>query len=392
MYKEEAFQVFKNSATKAGFLATAVGDENYNRVWSRDSAITALAILLHDYEALYPSIKASILTLGSQQNQTGIIPSNVAVDHHGNLQPSYGTLVGRVDAQTWWVIQSCLFILKTNDLELKEQLKGKIDKVLGLLDAWEFNARDLLYTPLGGNWADEYVLSGYTLYDNLLRFWALDLYAQCWPSETQIWHKMQRVRVAILSNFSIDHEVPTSATIHPRIQQELQQAQPAYMPACFDAAQYVMQWDAAAHGLALLLGFDCTRVASYVQQFQDAEKRLFVPSFWPVIQEEDQAWSLLEHQYNYAFKNKPYHFHNGGSWPVMSGILAMGFRNFVPQLSSQMASSYEQFLNKTDHMNFSEYISTNKLQPGGKTQMCFSAAGYLFMCATPAQIKSIFAK
>jgi hypothetical protein len=35
---------------------------------------------------------------------------------------------------------------------------------------WEFNNKGLLYVPLSGNWADEYITDGYVLYDQLLRF------------------------------------------------------------------------------------------------------------------------------------------------------------------------------------------------------------------------------
>lgn len=390
MYKEQAFEVLKNSSTEAGFLATAVGDENYNRVWSRDSAIAAVAILLHRNENLYPSIKASILTLAIQQNRQGMIPSNVSVDAEGNQQASFGTLVGRVDAQTWWVIQSCLYILVSDDHALKNQLKPQIFKVLDLLDAWEFNARNLIYTPLGGNWADEYVLSGYTLYDNLLRYWALILCQKCWPSEGYLSEKISNVRSAILFNFGIDQKAATPFTIHPRIYQDLQKNNPSYLPACFDAAQYSQQWDAAANGLALLLGFRTPKLNNYLQQFERPNQGLFVPSFWPVIQTKDPAWALLENQYNYSFKNEPYHFHNGGSWPVMSGLLAMGLQHTAPKINRQITETYEDFLKNEDEFRFSEYISTNDFKPCGKQQMCFSASGYLFMCATPAQINSIF--
>lgn len=389
MYKEQAFQVLKNSSTAAGFLATATGDENYNRVWSRDSAIAALAILLHEREELYPSVKASILTLAQRQNDQGLIPSNVAVAATENASVSYGTLVGRVDAQTWWLIQTCLYLSKTQDLELKTKLKAPAFQVLNLLDAWEFNARHLVYTPLGGNWADEYILSGYTLYDNLLRYWALKLCSSCWPEEQQLQQKIQLVRNAIEHNFC--STTPTSEqTLHPRIFQTLQKQQIPFLPACFDAAQYTLQWDAAANGLALLLGFEIPGLTAYIKKFESEQQQLFIPSFWPVIQKQDAAWALLENQYNYSFKNEPYQFHNGGSWPVMSGILAMGLQKQSTELARQIAQSYEQFLEQTDTFHFSEYISTNDFKPGGKQQMCFSASGYLFMCADRAQILAIF--
>lgn len=389
MYKEQALQVLKNSSTPAGFIATATGDENYNRVWSRDSAITALAILLHEREELYPAVKASILTLVQQQNAQGLIPSNVAVADSEYASVSYGTLVGRVDAQTWWLIQTCLYLSITQDLELKNELKAPAFQVLKLLDAWEFNARHLVYTPLGGNWADEYILSGYTLYDNLLRYWALKLCSSCWPEEQQLQQKIQFVRNAIEHNFC-STKLTSEQTLHPRIFKALQSAEIPFLPASFDAAQYTVQWDAAANGLALLLGFENPGLTAYIKKFETDNQQLFIPSFWPVIQRQDAAWALLENQYNYSFKNEPYQFHNGGSWPVMSGILSMGLQKRSTKLARQIGQSYEQFLEHSDQMHFSEFISTNDFKPGGKQQMCFSASGYLFMQASASQINTIF--
>jgi glycogen debranching enzyme len=169
MHRQQAIQVFAKSVHPLGFLAAAKAGENYERIWSRDSAITALAVLLSEETALYPAIKQSILTLGAQQKENGLLPSNVGLNQAGQFVVSYGTLVGRVDAQTWWVIQSCLYLRETQDVELAALLLPKIERTFSLLESWEFNNRHLVYTPLGGNWADEYILTGYTLYDNLLR-------------------------------------------------------------------------------------------------------------------------------------------------------------------------------------------------------------------------------
>ena len=38
-----------------------------------------------------------------------------------------------------------------------------VQRGLELLKAWEFNARGLIYMPLGGDWADEFVYHGYVL-------------------------------------------------------------------------------------------------------------------------------------------------------------------------------------------------------------------------------------
>lgn len=48
-----------------------------------------------------------------------------------------------------------------------------LEQVRFLLGAWEFNNRGLLYIPPTGDWADEYMQSGYLLYDQLLYLQAL---------------------------------------------------------------------------------------------------------------------------------------------------------------------------------------------------------------------------
>jgi hypothetical protein len=52
-------------------------------------------------------------------------------------------------------------------------------QMLTSFEAWEFNNKGLLYVPLSGNWADEYITDGYVLYDQLLRVWALKVTTIC---------------------------------------------------------------------------------------------------------------------------------------------------------------------------------------------------------------------
>lgn len=389
MYKQAAIDIFLKSTTPSGFLATAQGKENYDRVWSRDSAITALALFLTGATDCYPTIKQSILTLAEQQLENGLIPSNVKEGESTKKQVSYGTLVGRVDAQTWWIIQSCLYLKVVSDEALKTYLKPKLLKTLALLDAWEFNARHLIYTPLGGNWADEYMLSGYTLYDNCLRYLSLHLFLEVWPEQQDLSSKKQQVYKALQVNFTAQNE-PLELQIHARAKNEWLAGSPNFFPAAFDAAQYAPFWDAAANGLALLIGLDNKGIHRYLENVLADEQTKNVPAFWPVIRPAEPAWKLLEQQYNYEFKNVPFHFHNGGSWPVMTGILSLGLTASGQQfVATQLSKHYEQFLVETDQFAFSEYIAINEQKPGGKKAMCFSAAGYLLMQITPQQISTL---
>ena len=61
------------------------------------------------------------------------------------------------------------FAKLTNDISFAEEKLPQLKKCLSLLDSWEFNNRGFVYVPRSGDWADEYILEGYVLYDQLLR-------------------------------------------------------------------------------------------------------------------------------------------------------------------------------------------------------------------------------
>ena len=92
------------------------------------------------------------------------------------VEVSYGGLAGRVDAVTWFIIGVCQYAFYKKDEAFIQKYDSNIQKCLQLLEAWEFNNKHLLYVPLSGNCADEYITDGYVLYDQLLRVWALKSY------------------------------------------------------------------------------------------------------------------------------------------------------------------------------------------------------------------------
>ncbi len=151
-YRQEALEIIRKAITEEGLLASAQQRDNYARVWARDSMMTGFAGMLADDKTIVDALEWSILTLVGQQAENGQIPSNVI-----NGKASYGTHVGRTDATTWWVAMTCEYLLKYPNEELKQTLLPKIEKALSCLKTWEYNQRGLLYSPLGGNWADEYV-------------------------------------------------------------------------------------------------------------------------------------------------------------------------------------------------------------------------------------------
>ncbi len=360
-----------------GFVASPLLADNYQRVWSRDSAILALALLVDERDQYYPIIEKGILALGKQQSETGAIPSNISAQDNGD-KASFGSLVGRIDATTWWLIQTFLFVKATGRNELLEELHVPIDKAFQCLRTWELNERHLIYTPLGGNWADEYHQSGYTLYDNLLYYWALRLASENNWSEAII-DKKEQVKKSIIANFSLEQN-DSEYTIHSRARKEQFTDDCKHWPMSFAPNGYDFTFDLAAHALLGLLGFSKEMGKSYALSVAKKNGHFLLPAFHPTVYPGDKKWELLHHNNSYQFKNHPNQFHNGGAWPVMFGWYGMALTLCGHgKYSKQIFDNYASFLRQQKEPAFDEYIDPTNQKVGGVHELCFSVAGYLFL-------------
>lgn len=378
MILKKAVQTIHAAISDLGICATSVDAENYKRVWSRDATMTGVAGCIVNDETIIQAFIRSLNTLKNHQHQTGFIPSNV-----GEKKVSYGSLVGRVDATLWYIIGVGIVFKKTKNIAFWEQHKASLQKAIFLTETWEFNGRQLIFTPISGNWADEYPIQGYTLYDNCLRLWGYRLMQPFFP-ELIPQQKLKQIETAIKTNFWVaDH---TDAKYHPRLYQTtLADGKSRYFEAGFTPAQYYRMFDAAGNGLAMLLNLTTKNQVDAIEKeinsiFENLNHQL-VPAFWPTIKEGTHLWNELSLNYAYNFKNHPHHFHNGGIWPIMMGWLSMGFKmQGKEKLSNQISQQYDQIA-KQENYAFSEYIASDTFQSAGKTQMCYSASGAIFMHA-----------
>ena len=157
LYKD-ALALLHELITPYGFLASSIEADNYKRIWARDSIVCGIAGLWSEDEALIEGLSRSLQTLADYQHGTGMIPSNVLPTEE---DVSYGSLVGRIDATTWFILGACLYYKHTKNEAIWHQLKPAIEKARVYLKACEFNDRGWIYTPLSGNGADEYPIHGY---------------------------------------------------------------------------------------------------------------------------------------------------------------------------------------------------------------------------------------
>ena len=373
---QKAIALLHEVSTENGFLASAENTSNYKRVWARDGVICGLAALASGDEKLIATFKNTLETLAQHQHKMGTIPSNVFFSED-KIEVSYGGLAGRVDAVTWFVIGVCQYVYYTNDIAFLEKNKVAIEKCFALLDAWEFNNKHLLYVPLSGNWADEYITDGYVLYDQLLRIWALRSYNH-FAKETQLSEKIVNIKNQVEVNFQPN---TIGEKFHERAYNELDFK--GYMPCSFSPSGYKTNFDAFANLLAVILniGTDAMQnsILHHATTLASETKLGLVPAFWPPIFERDEHWNLLKNTCKYEFRNFPYEFHNGGSWSMVNGFLGLALLSKSETKKATTILNKIQGANALGDYSFYENFNTNTEAPNGVSFCAWSAAAEVLL-------------
>jgi GH15 family glucan-1,4-alpha-glucosidase len=372
----KAIELLQRCSTSDGFLASAENTSNYKRVWARDGVICGLAALASGDEKLIHTFEKTLETLANNQHKNGTIPSNFLVTEN-EIQVSYGGLAGRVDAVTWFVIGICQYAFYKKDTSFISKYDSNIQKCFRLLEAWEFNNQHLVYVPLSGNWADEYITDGYVLYDQLLRIWALRSY-NYFQKTKEINSKIQKIEHQIVVNFTPNELVPK---YHERAYNELQFK--GFMPCSFSPAGYKTQFDAFANALVLLLNIGSNDFQNEIlftfETIKNETDLKLIPAFWPPIQESDLDWNLLKNNCKYEFRNYPYEFHNGGSWSMVNGFYGLALlSNNQKENATQVLNSINK-ANETENYSFFENFNTKTSKPNGVAFCAWSAAATVFL-------------
>ena len=379
----KAIEVLMGASSENGIKASSELTDNYNRVWARDSAVAGLAILSNQIKELYLPLKSSILILQKAAAVNGQIPSNVSVNADGEMTGvSFGGPVGRTDAGFWWVILTLQFLHQQPEEELKSTAYHQANAIFKLADAWEFNHKNLMYVPMSSNWADEYVTHGYVLYDQILRYWALDLAGSFYNRED--WkEKASAIKIAIKQHYLLEGELTNSLYTEAQKKELVHFNLTHQFIASFSPGDRVERFDTWSAGLLLLLKIPSKESALKLEKatlviFEAAHQK-GIPAFYPLIQEDEPLFQFIKLNHSYNFKNFPGHFHNGGIWPVVNGFLIAGLnQNGFNQTAKLLQHALHQNLMKHhDAIPFAEYFDFENATPGGVKNLCYSASGYL---------------
>ena len=395
--REKALEMMGRCRTEHGFLATPVKRDNYSRIWGRDSCIIGLAALLSGDAALAEGCRSSLETLARYQGPHGEIPSNVDPETD---RVSYGGTAGRVDSNLWFLVACGELCVRFPDDSRNERLFDAVEKVRRLLGAWEFNNRGLLYIPPTGDWADEYLHSGYVLYDQLLYYQAQRavclIHRQRHGSlDHAVCESAVRLKHIIQDNywFECADGLPDNV-YHPILyrkgRKNLPEDNGCFWLPFFSPLGYGYRFDALANSLVVLVGVGAEENARAVDDYVEREVLVkemnLIPAFHPVITPQDERWDHLKMTFSYRFKNEPYEYHNGGLWPMVNGFYAAslakrGRRDAARDVLRGIHEANRLPALKEDGegepWSFPEYVHGKKLVAGGMQPMGWSAAGAL---------------
>ena len=372
---QKAIALLHKVSIPAGFTAAgAAAEDNYCRVWTRDSVVCGLAALLSNDEKLIKTFKDSLETIWSNQHATGFLPSNV----DANNKVSYGGNAGRADAPAWAIIGLCMYSMHTKDKTLLKAYELNINLALQVMDAWEFNGKHLMYVPQSGDWADEYIQHGYVLFDQLLRLWALELAAKLYEKNAFA-EKAAYVKTTIENNFFYrpdDDNWYAANMIHQK-----EDAPKGFWWMGFNPAQIYPQFDLQANALAVLLKIGTVEQQKnciiYTQKLFE-ERGTMLPSFWPAVEYKDREMNELKNNFAYRFRNKPGEFHNAGLWPVWNGLMCAALKIFGKETVHKHL--FEIMVNAVSENNFemNECYHGETNAPCGVQECAWSAAGIIF--------------
>lgn len=386
----KALEQMRECCSEHGYLAATDPDTagHYRQVWTRDSCITGMAALLTGDSELIDALQHSLEIAAAHQSPHGKIPTTYdpQID-----RVSYGDSVGRIDADLWFVIACGAYFRHTKDDSFFNSMLQHLERVRFLLGAWEFNERDLIYVPIGGDWADQYAHSGYILCDQLLYLQALREFSALHRHMTGLidYHleeKISRLVRLIRTNYWFATDGIPEDVYHKDLYEKGRKAAPKragthWMPV-FSPAGYGYRFDALGNVLATLFGVaqDEHRIA--VDDFIDKQivphEVMLLPAYAPPISPEDNKWSELQMLYQGKFRNEPYHYQNGGLWPMVTGFYAAAL---AASGKPELAEKYTRGIHEANRRekdgqlwSFPEYLDGKEFAPGGTRYMAWSAA------------------
>ena len=133
-----------------------------------------------------------------------------------------------------------------------------------------------------------------------------------------------------------------------------------------------------------------TAICNYAIKVASETALKLTPAFWPPIFEQDTDWNLLKDNCKYEFRNYPYEFHNGGSWPMVNGFVGFSVAKRKHN-NSQLIISTAKCSKCQSKLFLYENFNTQTQEPNGVAFCAWSAAATVILeQAIQKKISTIF--
>jgi glycogen debranching enzyme len=364
----EALALLERNLVPQGILAAtrnaASEARRYTRIFGRDAAICALAMLSSGVRALEQGALASLDALAAQQAANGQIPKYV----DPLARDADFWYLGCIDATLWWLI--AVDEAHRSGHAAPERWRSETALAIQWLLAQEHQRLRLLQQNEASDWADIMPRSGYVLYTNAL------------------WHDVKR-RFALADIEATHHHA--NHLFHPW-RRDLPEYHRARLLQHYvrrgekDSGLYLSFVNFATAGtegdvfgnlLAILCGLASESMG---QRIAKALAAACAAEPWPVrvtltpLARSHELWRpyMVRHQ-----QNHPHQYHNGGIWPFVGGfwVLALaqlGRRELAWKELERLAA-----VNALDGWRFTEWFHGRTAKPMGMAGQSWNAATFL---------------
>ncbi len=374
-----------------GFLAARQGGKNYNAVWGRDGAITAIASFeTADAELIETGVR-TLQSLAEHQARNGQIPSYLSLMDDEIVDVVYGGLgnITSIDANLWFIIACQTAVEKLDRREfLHEHFREVYRRAMRHLASIDSDCCGLLEIPVAGDWSDLLDRSYHILYDQVL-WWrvlsgAVRLIEWCDGNQQREFHKRQAEEIGELLNdqFWWDQHGKKSARESYMIGTELPPEEMLYYQCYLQPFHntWYERFDSLGNVLTALSGL-APRNRAEIIAHQVTSRKLDRPAplrvLDPVVQPGDDDWLEM-----YKEKQPPYAYHNGGIWPLAGGLWVsllakLERRNEALTALTSLARSLKASNSKDVAWGFHEYLHGQTGEPMGRRHQAWSAASFI---------------
>ena len=368
--REKSLDLLRQNITPAGIMAAnrSVQAENrcYTRIFGRDAAICALAMVTSGDAALVENAKQGLINLANHQAQNGQIPKYI---HAGDNTADFWYL-GCIDATLWWLIAVKFTTLNLPDCTIEQQLQENIDRAITWLHCQEHPHLRLVQQNEASDWADIMPRSGFVLYSNALWYYVKRLYQLPHQPETK-YHFNHLF-------YPFSQHIPDYRRLRLLMHYVKNKAKNKDLYLSFvNFAFWGEEGDVFGNVLAVLFGL---AGHSRAQRILDALIKTGANTPYPIqavctpITKSDPLWRTYMQRHR---QNLEYQYHNGGVWPFIGAFWVMALAG-----SGRKAEAFAELvklarLNSLHNWEFNEWFHGKTGEPRGMPGQSWNAAMYL---------------